>query len=72
MPGHIQATRALLLFALASTMVIACGPSQTITETITEAEFNEEAFAFYEGVFDADFQPGRILLAVRPRGKRWL
>jgi hypothetical protein len=61
-----------LLIALVSTIVVACGPPETIAETVTEAEFNEEGeegFGYFEEAFEADFQPGKIVLTGTVEGE---
>ena len=55
----------VLVFAIA----LACVPSNTITETATEAEFNEVGFEYAEGQFTADFQPGKIVLTGEIEGE---
>jgi hypothetical protein len=42
--------------------VVACSSPETITETLTEAEFNAKEFPFREEGLVADFQPGKIVL----------
>jgi hypothetical protein len=65
----IEIVKVLSILTLVSTIVVACGPPETVTETMTEAEFNEEGFVFYEEKFDADFQPGKIVLTGSVEGK---
>jgi hypothetical protein len=65
----IKATKILFLVALVSTVVVACGPPETITVTATEAEFNEEGFGYLGETFEADFQPGKIVLTGEVEGE---
>ena len=65
----IQVVKILSILTLVSMIVVACGPPETVTETVTEAEFNEEGFFYYDAKFDADFQPGKIVLAGSVEGK---
>jgi hypothetical protein len=65
----IQVGKILSVLTLVSTIVVACGAPQTITETVTEAEFNEEGFEYYEEAFEADFQPGKIVLTGTVEGE---
>ena len=69
MPRSVQVVRILSILALVSTIVVACGPPQTITETMTEAEFNAEGFVYYDEPFAADFQPDKIVLTGEVEGK---
>lgn len=69
MSKPIQIAKTLSILALVSAIVVACGPPQTITETVTEAEFNEEGFVYYDEPFVADFQPDKIVLTGEVEGK---
>jgi len=55
----------VLVFAIA----LACGPSNTITETATEEEVNEIGFEYAEEQFTADLQPGKIVLTGEIEGE---
>lgn len=65
----IKAVEVVSILALVSAIIVACGTPETITETVTEAEFNEEGFFYYEEKFDADFQPGKIVLTGSVEGE---
>jgi len=67
--SKLKVIRVLSILIFVSTIVVACGPPQTITETMTEAEFNEEGFVYYEEAFEADFQPGKIVLTGTVEGE---
>ena len=44
-----------------SLCITACGPPETITETISEAEFQQEEFLCLDLGLNVDFQPGKIV-----------
>jgi hypothetical protein len=69
MSKMIQVVKVLSILTLVSTIIVACGPPETVTETVTEAEFNEEGFFYYDEKFEADFQPGKIVLTGNVEGE---
>ena len=70
MSKPIQIAKTLSILALVSAIVVACGPPQTITEMMTEAEFNEEGVVTYDESFVADFQPDKIVLTGEVEGEK--
>ena len=48
---NIKAVQVLSILTLVSTIIAACGPPKTVTETATEAEFNAEGFVYDEKPF---------------------
>ena len=70
MSSLAQAAKVALILTLACAIVVVCGPPKTVTETMTEAEFNAEGFVYDEKPFVADFQPGKIVLNGESEGEK--
>jgi hypothetical protein len=59
----------VLCLVLISAFAVACGPPETITDTITEAEFNQEDFLCRDYGLVVDFQPGKMVCNGEFEGK---
>ena len=53
--------RLVFCLVLMAACITACGPPETITETISEAEFQQEEFLCLDLGLNVDFQPGKIV-----------
>ena len=51
----------ILCSALVALFTAACGPPKTVTQSMSEAEFKQEAFLCRNNGLDADLQPGKIV-----------
>jgi hypothetical protein len=68
----LKLVRYSLLFTLLGVLslcVAACGPAKTITDTITEADFQQVQFICQDHGLYADFQPGKIVCSGEFEGK---
>jgi hypothetical protein len=59
----------IIILSLFAIGVWGCGPAETITDTITEDEFNQEEFICQDYGLSVDFQPGKIVCTGEVEGK---
>jgi len=56
-----KTARLVFCLVLMAAYMTACGPPETITETISEAEFQQEEFLCQDYALTVDFQPGKLV-----------
>jgi hypothetical protein len=62
--------KTVLCLTLISVFVVACGPAETITDTITEQEFRQEEFLCQDNGLAVDFQPGKLVCSGELEGEQ--
>jgi len=60
----------VLCLVFISAFVAACGPPETITDTITEEEFRQEEFLCQDNGLEVDFQPGKMVCSGELEGEQ--
>jgi hypothetical protein len=60
----------VLCLVIISAFATACGPPETITETITEEEFRQEEFLCQDNGLEVDFQPGKMVCSGELEGEQ--
>ena len=60
----------ILCLVLISMFAAACGPPETITDTITEEEFRQEEFLCQDNGLEVDFQPGKMVCSGELEGEQ--
>ena len=61
MNKFIKIANLITYFVLITVLIAACGPPESITETITEAEFQREEFLCQDYALTVDLQPGKLV-----------
>ncbi len=60
----------VLCLVIISAFATACGPPETVTETITEEEFRQEEFLCQDNGLEVDFQPGKMVCSGELEGEQ--
>jgi hypothetical protein len=57
----IKIASLMTCLVLIAVFTSACGPPETITETITQSDFQQEEFICQDYALNVDFQPGKMV-----------
>jgi hypothetical protein len=67
---HYKIIKVVLCLVLILAFAAACGPPETITDTITEEEFRQEEFLCQDNGLEVDFQPGKMVCSGELEGEQ--